>query len=340
MTSRRAAAAAGTLVLGALLGARSAPAAPAPVAPAPATPAPGAAATPDPATPPAELIGDAVAEYDAGRYEEARALFRAAHDKAPTARTLRGIGMASFELRDYVEAVRALGGALTEQRRALTDEQRQQVQQLLGRAETFVGRFALKLQPPDAALTVDDKPSAREADGTLLLPFGHHRVAAHCATCQPSQKELEVDVIGGEHRDLEIVLGAAGVPPMVGSPQDGGGSPVVIDRKDAGASGGDKTPYWWAGASAAALLGATAGGLYWGNRAHELDTCRMAGDRCKNESTLATERNLAIGVTMSLGAVAVTAGIIAAVTRKSGGSATSTVACGVGKGAVACAFRF
>ena len=56
------------------------------------------------------LIGDAVAEYDAGHFQEARALFRQAHEKSPTARTLRGIGMCSFELRDYVEAARALGG--------------------------------------------------------------------------------------------------------------------------------------------------------------------------------------------------------------------------------------
>jgi outer membrane protein assembly factor BamD (BamD/ComL family) len=66
----------------------------------------GAAATAraadDDTTPVSVLIGDAVAEYEAGHYQEARALFRQAHEKQPTARTLRGIGMASFELRDYV----------------------------------------------------------------------------------------------------------------------------------------------------------------------------------------------------------------------------------------------
>src|SRR5262249_43441282 len=60
------------------------------------------------------LIADAVAEYDAGHFEEARALFRRAQAEAPSARTLRGIGMASFELRDYVEADRALAAALGE----------------------------------------------------------------------------------------------------------------------------------------------------------------------------------------------------------------------------------
>src|SRR6185369_1334355 len=65
------------------------------------------------------LLSEAVAEYDARRYEEARALFRRAHDLSPNARTLRGIGMASFELREYVEALRALEGSLVDQRRPL-----------------------------------------------------------------------------------------------------------------------------------------------------------------------------------------------------------------------------
>src|SRR6185369_15657579 len=104
------------------------------------------------------LLSEAVAEYDARRYEEARALFRRAHEIAPNARTLRGIGMASFELREYVEALRALEGSLVEQRRPLTAPQRQQVEGLLERTRAFVGRFVLHLTPPDANLRVDGAP--------------------------------------------------------------------------------------------------------------------------------------------------------------------------------------
>ena len=43
-----------------------------------------AARAADDDTPVAVLIGDAVAEYDAGHFQEARALFRQAHDKVPT----------------------------------------------------------------------------------------------------------------------------------------------------------------------------------------------------------------------------------------------------------------
>ena len=86
-------------------------------------------------TPVSVLIGDAVAEYDAGHFQEARALFRQAHEKPPTARTLRGIGMCSFELRDYVEATRALGASLRETRRPLTAEQKRHAEALLSARE-------------------------------------------------------------------------------------------------------------------------------------------------------------------------------------------------------------
>src|SRR6185295_14720316 len=65
------------------------------------------------------LLARAIAEYDAGRFLEARALFRRAQQESPSARTLRGIGMASFELRDYVAASRALGMSLKETRHPL-----------------------------------------------------------------------------------------------------------------------------------------------------------------------------------------------------------------------------
>jgi tetratricopeptide (TPR) repeat protein len=75
-------------------------------------------------------LKDALAEYDANHFEEARVLFRRAHEINPNARTLRGIGMASFELRDYVAAVRTLSAALVETRKPLSAEQRTHAQGL------------------------------------------------------------------------------------------------------------------------------------------------------------------------------------------------------------------
>jgi hypothetical protein len=302
-----------------------------------------ATSPPDPSTPAAELIGDAVGEYDAGHYEEARALFRRAHEKAPTARTLRGIGMASFELRDYVEATRALSAALEEKRRPLTDEQRQQVQGLLARAEAFVGHFALRLAPADALVLVDGRPTTREPDGSLLVAFGHHQITARCSACAPPQKDVEVDVVGGERKELELKLALAVTATPVGSEasRDANGSPaLLVDQHDV-APRGRTAAIWWGGASAAALVGTAASAVWWGNRSHELDTCHAAQDRCKNESTLATERGVAIGLTVGLGAAAVASGIVAAVLwPQSDRPGAVPVACAVGKETVSCAIRF
>jgi hypothetical protein len=291
-------------------------------------------------TPAAQLIGDAVSEYDAGRYDEARALFRLAHQKAPTARTLRGIGMASFELRDYVEASRSLAGALREERRPLTDEQRRQVEALLARAETYVGHFSLQVRPASAELLVDGQPAAREPDGSLLLGFGHHRIAARCAACAPTERLVEVEVAGGEHREIAIVLTEAAPSASSASnlsPQPGAAASLVDQPP---AATGSATPWWWAGAAVVGAVGATAGALWWANRGGELDTCRMAGSRCQNESTVADERDVAIGLTVGLGAAAITSGIVAALLWHRHDVVSHSVACLAGKETVSCAIRF
>jgi tetratricopeptide (TPR) repeat protein len=70
----------------------------------------------------------------AGNWEEALALFRQAHALRPSARTLRGMGVASFEARHYADAIRYLTAAATETARPLTPEQLLAVEQLIPRA--------------------------------------------------------------------------------------------------------------------------------------------------------------------------------------------------------------
>src|SRR6188508_389327 len=64
-------------------------------------------------------VDEAVAEFSAGHWEEARTLFKRAHERQPNARTLRGMGMAAFEMRMYVTAIRELEAALRDARKPL-----------------------------------------------------------------------------------------------------------------------------------------------------------------------------------------------------------------------------
>jgi hypothetical protein len=151
-------------------------------------------------------IEQAVREFGAGNYAEARALFRKAHGIAPNARTLRGMGMAAFELKMYVDALRELGRALDDKVRPLTDEQRVQVQSLLDQSRAFVGRYQIVLQPADAHTSVDGQAVTLEAGNMLLLSLGDHVLRAAADGYQEVHVPLRVD--GGEDLVLRVELAA------------------------------------------------------------------------------------------------------------------------------------
>src|SRR5687768_7941673 len=121
-----------------------------------------------------KVVEEAVGEFREGRFVEARALFKRAHELQPSARTSRGIGMASFELSDYADALTHLSAALADQRRALTDEHRAQVEELVRKARTFTGHFRIDVDPDGAALTLDGRP----IDHELTLNAGTYSLAA------------------------------------------------------------------------------------------------------------------------------------------------------------------
>jgi len=321
-----------------------------------------ASAADDDSTPISVLIGDAVAEYEAGHYQEARALFRQAHEKSPTARTLRGIGMASFELRDYVEATRALTASLRDVRRPLTAEQKRHAEALLARAHTFVGRFTMKLKPAGSSLFVDGHPAELEPDGILLLAFGRHQLSLRCSTCSPAEKDEDINVAGGERREIELTLAPA-PPPSAADTTGGagtaggtaggatGGATVGIVSPPGG--GADTTVershahLWLAGLAGAAALGAGGTALWWREEQQEIDRCDQAMAMmipCTGRKEVDDKRKIAIGMTIGLGAVAVVSAAFAAILwsrpDKPESTTTNNVACAIGKDSVSCAFRF
>jgi hypothetical protein len=128
------------------------------------------------------VIDQAVAEFAASHWAEARALFLQGHEMFPNARTLRGIGMSSYELRDYPEAVRTLDQALASTVRPLTDEQRTQVTELRERAAALVGRYEVPAAPAGARLYLDGEHLTMDdgwpgSPGHVLLGVGEHQIA-------------------------------------------------------------------------------------------------------------------------------------------------------------------
>jgi hypothetical protein len=149
------------------------------------------------------LVEQALSESAAGRWEEARAAFRKAHALYPNARTLRGIGMVAFEIRDYVDAVRHLELALLEPRRALDETQRREVVALLDQARGLVARYVTSGLPADAEIAIDGRPTRPEANGIVLVSLGEHRIQVKSGT---RSADSRVTVRGGEYGALPIVL--------------------------------------------------------------------------------------------------------------------------------------
>ncbi len=149
-------------------------------------------------------IKEALREYELGNWNEALALFEAAHALEPNARTLRGMGIALFESRRYAEALTNLRAALDDPRNALIDELRRSTEEVLAKTERFVARVPLKLIPAAATLTVDGARTAVPATGVLILDPGEHELAATAPG--HVQRTVRVQSKSGSNATVELVL--------------------------------------------------------------------------------------------------------------------------------------
>jgi hypothetical protein len=173
-----------------------------------------------------ELIRRALEEYASGNWTEARVFFEDAHAISPNARTLRGLGMTSYEARSYVEAIAFLEEALTSQVRPLTLRIAQETRQVLDQARRFVSPVNISIEPDFADLRVDGKPIPKPERERVVLDPGEHEFTASAAGFEPGRSVLVAE--GGRRLNLHMVLKsespehdeprAAAVPPPATAP--------------------------------------------------------------------------------------------------------------------------
>jgi tetratricopeptide (TPR) repeat protein len=220
------------------------------------------------------LIRNALSEYDAGRYEEAAALFGRAHAISPNARTHRGLGLSFYEARKYALAVRHLRAALQDQRRPLTADMKSSAQKVLRQAEGFVATVHVALDPSDATLEVDGHPAELEGNELLLDP-GQHELIARAP--DHAQERRIVEAISGSTSDLQLTLGsadeAAAQSPEMAPPQ----AQPTSTPAPATSSGLGVGPYIVMGAGGALLIGSLVTGLMANSLHSDLEK------RCKPE---------------------------------------------------------
>jgi hypothetical protein len=165
------------------------------------------------------LIEEAVSEFAAGHFLEARALFRAAHNVMPNARTLRGIGVTSFELRAYDDAYRYLTLAMAETERPLTEAQNAEAQTLIERAARFVAIYETSALPEGTRVLIDGAPASPMSNGKIVLALGRHDLEIRL---DDRVGRASITVAGGESGALPVdfpVVVAERVVPLVQAPE-------------------------------------------------------------------------------------------------------------------------
>ena len=106
------------------------------------------------------LVDEALAEFDAGHYEEALSAFEQAYKEKPSARALRGVAKALYELRSYVRCVATIDRALASDVEPLPENLRADLEALKERALRFVGEATIDVTPPNATLLLDGQTTA------------------------------------------------------------------------------------------------------------------------------------------------------------------------------------
>jgi hypothetical protein len=204
-----------------------------------------------------EAIGRALQEFNLGHWTEANVFFREAHARRPSARTLRGIGLASYESRNYVDAIDFLGQALASSVQPLTTDMRNAAMKLIEQSRKFVMRAEVDLSPKNAELFVDGKPVRLAADGSALLDPGEHELTVTAAGFHASQRRVNTE--GGSSRQLHFVLEPKPVVPAQAASEV---QPALVPATSATDSDSESLLPWLAiGASVAV---AATGGVFLG----------------------------------------------------------------------------
>jgi hypothetical protein len=222
-------------------------------------------------------IHDAIREYETAHYREAFELFLRAHRAAPTARTLRGLGMAAFELADYVDAVTYISSSLASTDRPLEGQMRADAQQLLARAQAYVGWLVLRLEPTGLAglhLSIDEQESELRPGVPYAMVTGDHTLLVEAPNHEPVRRQFEIRGATTSELTLSLKAPSLQAPALapsslkgVSAPEPGSPSERPLRR----------SPWLW-GAVGAGAAGAIVAGVLLGMRSGAAGTGAKPGD--------------------------------------------------------------
>lgn len=234
------------------------------------------------------VIAQAVDEYGLEHWANAIDLFQKAHAIKPNARTLRGMGLAAFEDKRYVDAVRWLSAALLDPTLPLTAEMRADIKPVIARAREFVGFYEINNDPSDLTIQIDGRPAVIE-DGMVKMDAGGRHLVASARGFETLERYLNVKT--GDNGVLGIKLEPAQSSSAApGAPAASDGAPVAevippttefIQPLETDSSNSNVVPWVLVGTGAAI---AVAGGVFIGLCIKEVNTVNRGGWLAEVES--------------------------------------------------------
>lgn len=170
-----------------------------------------------------QLVQQALDEFERGNWDEAAGLFEQAHKLSPSARTLRGMGLAAFEGRRYVASIEHLRAAVLSTVNPLTDKQRVEVEETIARAENYVAKLQLTVTPESAEVFVNGETVPNDGGERLVvLDPGLIEIRATSPGHQLALRQLRM--VSGAHQHLELRL----------APSSGAAPSANVDSGDRG----------------------------------------------------------------------------------------------------------
>lgn len=243
--------------------------------------------------------------YKARDFAAAHTAFKRAYELKPDYRVLFNLGQTSFELKDYVEALRAFETYLEEGGDEVSEERRADVQAELERLKNFVARVELTVNVDGAEVAVDDlvvgTTPLKEA---LLVNPGRRKITLRREGYAPLQRIIEAP--GGEQTAVTLELNSLAVEPQPG---------VTIVREEPSAPVG-----FWTTFSLTLAFGAgtaVVGGLALAANADYDDALNTApttpdaiDDAASKVETFALVTDIFVGVTSALAVTTLVFGIV------------------------------
>jgi hypothetical protein len=166
-----------------------------------------------------ELIRKAVQEYELGNWAEAKLFFTDAHALNPNARTMRGLGLVAYALRNYVEAQTWFQQALDSHVEPLPDKLRIEVSEYLRLSEHFLAHLRVAVDPGEAEIRLDDKPldsSAMAGGGGATVNPGPHELIISQNGYETVRRHLDLDAAANIELSFRLhsLLPVAPPPPQ------------------------------------------------------------------------------------------------------------------------------